>query len=152
LPNKLRRVLVVDDEGDIRTIVGLNLGLNGMEFGEAKNGEEAIAALLNDQWDACVLDLAMPGADGFDVLHALSERGKQDEIVIVILSARGDPSTAIDALTAGAHAHLTKPFSPGAVAHLVEELMELSPAERADRRTEMMARATTLDRLGVEKV
>ena len=152
MSNKLRRVLVVDDEGDIRTIVGLNLGLNGMEFGEARDGEEAIATLLHDDWDAAILDLAMPGADGFDVLHALSERNKQDEIVLVVLSARGDPSTAIDALTAGAHAHLTKPFSPGAVAQLVQELMELSPAERADRRTEMMTRATTLDRLGVEKV
>ena len=132
--------------------MGLNLGLNGMEFGEAKDGDEAIDTLLKDEWDACILDLAMPGADGFDVLRALSEHGKQDEIVIVVLSARGDPSTAIDALTAGAHAHLTKPFSPGAVAHLVEELMELSPPERASRRTEMMDRATTLDRLGVEKV
>lgn len=152
MPNRLRRVLVVDDEGDIRTIVGLNLGLNGMEFGEARNGEEAIESLLNDEWDGCVLDLTMPGADGFDVLHALSERGKQDEIVIVVLSARGDPSTAIDALSAGAHAHLTKPFSPGAVAHLVQELMELGPEDRSARRDEMKARATTLVRLGVEKV
>ena len=152
MPNRLRRVLVVDDEGDIRTIVGLNLGLNGMEFGEARDGEEAIESLLNDEWDACILDLAMPGADGFDVLRALSERGKQDEIVILVLSARGDPSTAIDALNAGAHAHLTKPFSPGAVAHLVQELMELGPQDRAARREEMKDRATTLDRLGVEKV
>ena len=152
MANRLRRVLVVDDEGDIRTIVGLNLGLNGMEFGEAKDGGEAIDSLLNDEWDACVLDLSMPGADGFDVLRALAESGKQDEIVVVVLSARGDPATAIDALNAGAHAHLTKPFSPGAVAHLVQELVELGPEERASRREEMKQRATTLDRLGVEKV
>jgi two-component system response regulator ResD len=147
-----RRVLVVDDEGDIRTIVGLNLTLNGMEFGEAPNGREAITMIREGDWDACVLDLAMPKADGYTVLRELSQTGEINEIVFVVLSARGAPSAAIKAMELGAHAHLTKPFSPAAVAKIIEELIQLSPEERTERRIKMIERAGALERLGVPTV
>ena len=150
--NKQHRVLVVDDEGDIRVIVGLNLDLAGMEFGEAKDGAEALQFLRSGDWDACILDLAMPDVDGFDVLRALKDEGIVDEIAVVVLSAKGSPSVAIEALELGAHAHLTKPFSPAAVAQAVEELIGLSPEERRQRRREMLERAGDLSRLGLRTV
>ena len=146
------RVLVVDDEGDIRVIVGLNLGLAGMEFGEARDGNEALDSLRTRNWDACILDLAMPTVDGFEVLRALTEEGIIDQIAVIVLSAKGSPAVAIEALELGAHAHLTKPFSPGAVAHTVEELISLGPDERRERRREMIARAGDLSRLGLGTV
>jgi two-component system response regulator ResD len=147
-----QRVLVVDDEGDIRVIVGLNLGLAGMEFGEAKDGNEALDFLRTGTWDACILDLAMPNVDGFEVLRALSDEGIVDQLAVIVLSAKGSPVVAIKALQLGAHAHLTKPFSPGAVAHTVEELISLSPEERRERRREMIDRAGALSRLGLGTV
>lgn len=147
-----RRVLVVDDEGDIRAIVGLNLGLAGMEFGEARDGSEALDYLRTRTWDACILDLAMPTVDGFEVLKALSEEGIIDEIAVIVLSAKASPAVAIEAMQLGAHAHLTKPFSPGAVAHSVEELITLAPEQRRDRRREMIDRAGALSRLGLGTV
>ena len=150
--SKQHRVLVVDDEGDIRVIVGLNLDLAGMEFGEAKDGAEALQFLRSGDWDACILDLAMPDVDGFDVLRALKDEGIVDEIAVVVLSAKGTPSVAIEALELGAHAHLTKPFSPAAVAQAVEELIGLSPEERRQRRQEMIERAGDLSRLGLRTV
>lgn len=150
--SKQHRVLVVDDEGDIRVIVGLNLDLAGMEFGEAKNGAEALQFLRSGDWDACILDLAMPDVDGFDVLKALKDEGIIDEIAVVVLSAKGSPSVAIEALELGAHAHLTKPFSPAAVAQAVDELIGLSPEERRQRRQEMIERAGDLSRLGLRTV
>lgn len=150
--SKQRRVLVVDDEGDIRVIVGLNLDLAGMDFGEAKDGAEALRFLRSGDWDACILDLAMPDVDGFDVLRALKDEGIIDDIAVIVLSAKGSPSVAIEALELGAHAHLTKPFSPAAVAQAVEELIELSPEERRQRRREMIERAGDLSRLGMRTV
>ena len=143
------RVLVVDDEGDIRVIVGLNLGLAGMEFGEARDGNEALDFLRTHTWDACILDLAMPTVDGFEVLKVLSDEGIIDQIAVVVLSAKGSPTVAIEAMQLGAHAHLTKPFSPGAVAQTVEELISLTPEERRERRREMIDRAGALSRLGL---
>lgn len=150
--SKQRRVLVVDDEGDIRVIVGLNLDLAGMEFGEAKDGAEALQFLRSGDWDACILDLAMPDVDGFDVLRALRDEGIVDQIAVIVLSAKGSPSVAIEALELGAHAHLTKPFSPAAVAQAVDELIGLTPEERRQRRKEMLERAGDLSRLGLRTV
>jgi DNA-binding NtrC family response regulator len=144
------RVLVVDDEQDMRTVVGLNLTLSGMEYAEAGNGEEAIAALEEGRYDACVLDLMMPKSDGFSVLEHLGK--DQDELAVVVLSAEGTPAAAIRALELGAHAHLTKPFSPGAVAQIVAEMAALSPDQRAARRAASIERATDLGRLGVPTV
>lgn len=151
LPAK-RRVLVVDDEGDIRVIVGLNLGLAGLEFGEAANGHEALEILRAGGWDACILDLSMPEMDGFDVLDALRTEGILDELAVIVLSAKGAPAVAIEAMQRGAHAHLTKPFSPAAVAQIVDELIDLTPAQRGARRDGMIERAGTLDRLGLRTV
>lgn len=147
-----RRVLVVDDEGDIRVIVGLNLGLAGLEFGEARNGAEALQTLRAGHWDACVLDLSMPEMDGFEVLDALTSDGTIDDLAVVVLSAKGAPAIAIQAMQRGAHAHLTKPFSPAAVAQIVQELIDLTPEERRARRDEMIERAGTLGRLGLRTV
>jgi two-component system response regulator ResD len=150
--NGKRRVLVIDDEADIRMIVGLNLGLRGMEFGEAKDGAEAIDAIKSGQWEACVLDLAMPHVDGFEVLKALGEEGLTNQLAVIVLSAKNAPSVAIEAMELGAHAHLIKPFSPAAVATLVEDLMGLSPEERETRRRQEIERAGALNRLGMRTV
>jgi DNA-binding NtrC family response regulator len=152
MQNGKKRVLVIDDEADIRMIVGLNLGLRGMEFGEARDGAEAIEAIKAGQWEACVLDLAMPQVDGFDVLRALGEKGFTNEIAVIVLSAKNAPSVAIEAMKLGAHAHLIKPFSPAAVATLVEDLIALTPDERETRRQQEIERAGSLNRLGMRTV
>jgi two-component system OmpR family response regulator len=145
------RILVIDDEPDIRLIVGLNLDLLGMGYAEAQDGEEAARMIEAESFAGCVLDLAMPRADGYTVLRTLEARGP-DDFAIVVLSAKGSPTDAIKAMRMGAHAHLTKPFSPVAVARTVKELVELAPEERAQRRAALLRRAGELDRLGMPKV
>ena len=146
------RVLVVDDEADIRTIVGMNLSLVGIGYGEAADGAEALQMLRSGEWDGCILDLSMPEVDGFEVLEHMRDEDLLKKTSVVVLSANGSPSTAIQAMNLGAHGHLRKPFSPGAVAQTIRELLELSPEERAERRQEFIARATDLNRLGVTTV
>jgi two-component system response regulator ResD len=150
--SEVRRVLVVDDESDIRLIVGLNVELAGMQFGQAANGSEAIEMLRQGEWDGCILDLAMPKTDGYTVLKELKEDGTLQKVAVVVLSARGTPQAAMEALEAGAHAHLTKPFSPGAVAKTIQELIEITPEEREERRRLMLEHANSLERLGMPTV
>lgn len=146
------RVLVVDDDPDIRTIVGLNLALAGMETGEASNGQEALDLLDSGEWDACILDLAMPKTDGMTALKELRDKERLDDLVVVVLSATSTPARAIQGLELGAHAHLTKPFSPAAVAGILQELIDLSPEERDERRRSMLERANQMERLGMTTV
>ena len=145
-------MLVVDDDPDIRTIVGLNLTLAGMTTGEASNGAEALELLTPGAWDAVILDLAMPRTDGMTALKQLREDEKLDDVVVIVLSATSSPARAIEGLELGAHAHLTKPFSPAAVANIVQELIDLTPEERSDRRKAMLQRASELARLGMTTV
>ena len=147
-----RTVLVVDDESDIRMIVGMNLGLAGLEFGEAADGQEALQKLRSGNWDGCILDLAMPEMTGFEVLEHLRDENILERTSVVVLSANGAPATAIEAMELGAHAHLSKPFSPASVAQTIRELLDLPPEERAERRQEMIERASNLARLGVKTV
>lgn len=146
------KILVVDDEADIRLIVGLNLQLLGAEVEEAANGTEAIEKLTLGTYDGCVLDLAMPKTDGFSVLEMIASEDRLKDMVVVMLSAKGSPEAAIKALELGAHAHLTKPFSPAAVAQTVIELQAMTAEQRQLRRAEMIERAGTLQRLGVPTV
>lgn len=145
-------MLLVDDEEDIRTVIGLNLGLSGLDFGEAADGTEALAKIRDGGWDACLLDLMMPKIDGFSVLSALSDEGLTRDLAILVLSAKHTPSAALKALKLGAHAHLAKPFSPNAVAQMIEELAAMSPEEREARRIGAVERAETLERLGMPSV
>ncbi|HWC14526.1 MAG TPA: response regulator [Actinomycetota bacterium] len=152
MTTKASRVLVVDDDPDIRTIVRLNLGLSGMETDEAANGSEALEKLASDEWDACVLDLAMPQTDGMTALKVLRDNGRLEDLVVVVLSATSSPKRAIEGLELGAHAHLTKPFSPAAVAGVLQELIDLSPDARDARRRSMLSRAGEMERLGMTTV
>ncbi len=152
MSDRAPRVLVVDDDPDIRKIVGLNLGLAGMEIGEATNGQDAIEQLSTGDWDACVLDLAMPETDGMTALRALRDGNQLEDLVVVVLSATSSPKRAIEGMKIGAHAHLTKPFSPVAVARIVQELIALSRTERNERRKTMLERAEQMQRLGMTTV
>lgn len=147
--NERPRVLVVDDEPDIRTVVGLNLRLAGMEFGEAKDGKEALAMLRSGGWDACLLDLMMPGTDGYGVLRGLRSSRLLEDVAVIVLSAKGSPAAALSALELGAHAYLIKPFSAPAISQTIYELIALTPHEREERRRESIRRAGDLERLGV---
>lgn len=149
---KQPRVLVCDDDGDVRMVVGLNLDLAGMDFAEASGGAEALEYLRRQVWDALVLDLMMPKVDGLAVLEAMRDEGLGAATVVVVLSAQGTPGSAIEALKLGAHSYLTKPFSPVAVAQALEELIEMTAEERDQRRRDAIERAGALERMGMRSV
>ena len=107
------RVLIVDDEEQIRRAVGRALVARGYDVNESVDGEEALAAAAAGDPDLVVLDLNLPGLDGLEVCRRLRRRSS---VSILVLSVREDESDKVSALDLGADDYLTKPFG-------IEELL-----------------------------
>ncbi len=103
------RILVVDDEAGIRELVGTYLRTEGFEVDEAVDGEDALERFQRHQPDLVVLDLRLPGIDGFDVLREIR---KTSSVYVIVLSARAEETDKLIGLELGADDYLTKPFSP----------------------------------------
>ena len=103
-----QRVLIADDEKNMRWVLGQALEAEGYEIVEAANGKEALAAVAEQEPDILVLDHKMPAPDGMEVLRRLRAKGYR--FPIVMLTAHGNVQTAVDAMKAGASEYLTKPF------------------------------------------
>lgn len=103
------RVLVVDDEANIRDIVRRYLVAEGFEVDEAADGEQALARCAAAAPDLVVLDVLMPGLDGIEVLRRL--RATSD-VYVILLTAKAEEVDKLVGLSVGADDYLTKPFSP----------------------------------------
>jgi two-component system KDP operon response regulator KdpE len=101
------RVLVVDDEPQIRRTLAINLRARGYQVDLAATGEEALRAVADQQPDVVVLDLGLPGIDGLQVIQGL--RG-WTRVAIIVLSVREREADKVAALDAGADDYVTKPF------------------------------------------
>jgi two-component system KDP operon response regulator KdpE len=102
------RILVVDDEPAIRRYLKTSLSAQGYRVSEAEDGAAALAALKHEPVDVLVLDLGLPGTDGFAVISEL--RGSGATLPIIVLSARTDEAGKVKALDLGADDYVTKPF------------------------------------------
>jgi two-component system KDP operon response regulator KdpE len=103
----MTKVLIVDDEPQIRRALSLNLGARGFEVFEAATGEAALTASANDHPDIILLDLGLPGIDGATVLQGL--RG-WTRVPVIVLTVRDDEATKVKLLDGGADDYITKPF------------------------------------------
>ena len=115
------RVLVVDDQSDAREVVGLVLRERGAEVHMAGSVAEALAVLARQAIDVLVSDLAMPGADGYDLIRAVRAEG-ETAIRAVALTAYTDHEVRERAMAAGFAAHATKPMNPEDLVELIAKL------------------------------
>ena len=102
------RVLIADDEKNMRWVLGQALQAEGYEVIEASDGKEALSAIAEQAPDIMVLDHKMPAPDGMEVLRRI--RAKGQSFPIIMLTAHGNVQTAVEAMKAGASEYLTKPF------------------------------------------
>ena len=102
------RVLIADDEKSIRDSVAEYLELDGFEVSVAENGLSALRRLDEEYFDVFLTDLRMPGADGLEVLRQLRKAG--NDLPVIMISAYGDVTDAVEAMKLGAEDYLTKPF------------------------------------------
>ncbi len=118
------RVLVVDDDQRVRTMVSWQLEADGFAVTEAGDGADALAKIERDRPDLMVLDLSLPGIGGLDVLRRVREaEGTAPPLPVIVLSGRSGETDRIIGLDLGADDYLVKPFSPGELAARVRSVL-----------------------------
>lgn len=116
------KILVVDDEKNILLTVKEALSSVGYEVRTATTGEEALQMLEAGDFDLMLLDLRLPGLDGMAVLRQAAEKHPQVEVIII--SAYGTFTNAVEAMKLGAVDFLEKPFSPGELRQAVQRVID----------------------------
>lgn len=106
------KILVIDDEKDILDLVEYNLKQNGYKVACVATGEEALDAARSYKPDLILLDLMLPGVDGFDVCKDLKSQPDTQEIPVIMLTAKSEDIDVVTGLELGADDYITKPFSP----------------------------------------
>ena len=114
------RILTVEDDERIRTAVRLALEDEGWEVEETANGEEALAAFTREPSDVVLIDIMLPGVDGFEVCRSIR---RTSAVPIGMVTARSDTHDVVAGLEAGADDYLTKPFAPKELSARIRALL-----------------------------
>jgi DNA-binding NtrC family response regulator len=115
-------ILVVDDERNIRNNLGMVLEAEGYKVDKASNGDDALLRVKEGLYDIAFVDIRMPKMDGLELLRYL--RGLRPKMPVVMLTAYGTVSRAVEAMKLGAVDFLEKPFDPKTISLLCQEILE----------------------------
>jgi two-component system phosphate regulon response regulator PhoB len=138
-------VLVIDDEAPIRLLCRVNLEAEGMTVLEAPDGTKGLDVARSEAPDAVLLDVMMPGLDGWAVAEELLGDERTSAIPIVFLTARADLRDRARGLDAGGLDYITKPFNPIELASLVRSVVAaVESGERETLRSERIAELRAL--------
>jgi two-component system KDP operon response regulator KdpE len=118
------RILVVDDDPQIRRVLKVTLTGQGYEVDDAKNGDAALEKLRDARFDLVLLDMNMPGLSGLDACRAIRE---QSEIAIIVLTVRDNETDKVEALDAGADDYVTKPFTTPELSARIRAALRRTP-------------------------
>ena len=143
--NSQTHVLVIDDEAPIRLLCRVNLEAEGMAVIEAADGPTGLEQAREHTPDVVLLDVMMPGLDGWRVAEQLLEDERTHEIPIIFLTARAEFRDRARGLDIGGIDYVTKPFNPLELAPLVRELLaRIERGERDELRGEKLATLRSL--------
>ena len=141
----MTRVLVIDDEAPIRLLCRVNLEAEGMEVLEASDGPTGVERARRESPDVVLLDVMMPGLDGWRVAEELLLDPATERIPIIFLTARAEFRDRARGLDIGGVDYVTKPFNPLELAQLVEDVLaRVDRGERDDLRHEKLAELRAL--------
>jgi len=115
-----RRILIADDEPDLRKMLTAYLEAEGFETSVATDGNQALERVRADRPDLIVLDVGMPGIDGFEVLRRVRA---ESDVPVIMLTARSEEVDRVVGLTVGADDYVTKPFSPRELAARIKAVL-----------------------------
>ena len=139
------RVLVIDDEAPIRLLCRVNLEAEGVEVLEAADGTTGLDLARAQQPDVVLLDVMMPGLDGWRVAEELLEDDRTRGIPIIFLTARAEFRDRARGLDIGGVDYVTKPFNPLELAPLVQRLLDrIDRGERDELRAEKLVELRSL--------
>jgi two-component system copper resistance phosphate regulon response regulator CusR len=106
----VHNILCIEDDAETRILLRKSLEAAGMRVETVWSGDKGVEAALNGNFDCIVLDLMMPGMNGFQAIQALKSQGKTGGLPVVVLTARDDDESRRRALLAGADDYILKPF------------------------------------------
>jgi two-component system alkaline phosphatase synthesis response regulator PhoP len=141
----MTKVLVIDDEAPIRLLCRVNLEAEGMEVLEAADGPSGLEQAREQTPDVILLDVMMPGLDGWRVAEELLLDDRTSEIPIIFLTARAEFRDRARGLDIGGVDYVTKPFNPLELAPLVDDLLQrIARGERDELRGEKLSELRAL--------
>lgn len=144
----MKRILVLEDEEDIRDFIVINLKRSGLDVIEASTGEEAIKLIDHEDIDVAVLDVMLPGIDGFDVLKNIRQKNKT--MGVIMLTALGQEIDKISGLSMGADDYIVKPFSPRELVARIEAILRrIDLLKKENDKDELVLGPFKLDKKGM---
>jgi len=127
------RILIVEDDKNIAKLVKFNLEKAGYDCTTAATGEKALEILGERPVDLIILDIMLPGMDGYEICRAIKEKEKLKNIPIIMLTAKGEEVDRIVGLELGADDYIVKPFSPRELVLRVKAILKRGKVEEAKR-------------------
>lgn len=115
-----RSVLIVEDNEDAREMLALLLESRGFSVGTARDGREGVEKASSGEWEVAVVDIGLPGLDGYEVARRVRASGAADGVLLVALSGYGRPEDRAKSADAGFDRHLVKPVEPSVLFALLE--------------------------------
>jgi two-component system, OmpR family, KDP operon response regulator KdpE len=119
------RILVVDDDPQIRRVMRVTLTGQGYEIDDARSGEAALEKIRDQQFDLVLLDMNMPGLGGLETCRAIRA---QSEVAIIMLTVRDAEADKVEALDAGADDYVTKPYHPSELLARIRAALRRTPS------------------------
>jgi DNA-binding response OmpR family regulator len=119
----MTKILIAEDEPDIRELVAFTLRFAGYEVVTASNGEEAVQMAVKELPDLTLMDVRMPRMTGYDACRAIKANPELKDIPVVFLSAKGQEGEIATGIEAGAEEYLLKPFAPDQLTERVRAIL-----------------------------
>jgi two-component system alkaline phosphatase synthesis response regulator PhoP len=129
------KILVVDDEKDILELIEYNLTKNGYRVKTVTSGEDALELIKENDYDLIILDLMLPGIDGFDICKIIKADKNKFNIPIIMVTAKADEADKVAGLEIGADHYVTKPFSPRELLAIVKATLRRKPVKHEEEKT-----------------
>lgn len=143
----MARILIADDDDDIRQLVVYSLEDEGHQVVVAKDGKEAIDRLVKVPTEILILDISMPEMDGFGVLKKMTETGLKDRTKVLVLTARTAEADWLRGYRLGADYYITKPFTVDELLRALRDVMTMSKDQLAERRKDELEKAKLLSKI-----
>lgn len=138
-------ILIIEDETDIQELIQFNLEKEGYRVTSTLTGEEGISKIKVSHPDLVLLDLMLPGIDGFEVCRRLKSDTETKKIPIIILTAKGEESDIVSGLELGADDYITKPFKPRVLIARIRSVLRRSHKNFTEESSVMSIHNITLD-------
>lgn len=124
------KILIVDDEKNIRQTLSTHLESEDYEVETAMNGEEGLKEFDKKNYDLVLLDMKLPGVDGIEILKKMKE--KKEDIVVIIITAYGTIENSVEAMKLGAFDYIQKPFNPDEISDIVTDVLKRNKFEKKE--------------------